>query len=111
MAGASPTASVRLNDAALDEAKAAARFYENLRPGYGDLFQRRLDECLGRVAEHPESYQRADGAYRRAFLRHFPFVVVYRVLPHEIEVVGVLPERDDPKILTRRTASVAGDAD
>ena len=97
--------SVRLTDAALQDARAAARSYESLRPGYGELFGRRLHECLRRIAEHPESYQQVNARYRRALLRHFPFLVVYRLKPQGVEVVGVLPEREDPAALTERAQS------
>lgn len=106
MAARSGAASVRLNAAARAEARAAARTYESLRPGYGALFRQRLQECLARIAEHPESYQRVDDHYRRALLRHFPFLIVYRITPGGVEVVSVWPERDDPGILGRRLAGV-----
>ncbi len=107
MAARNSVGSARLNAAALAEVRATARKYESLRPGYGSLFRQRVQECLRRIAEHPESYQRVDDRYRRALLRHFPFLIVYRITPVGVEVVGVLPERDDPNILTRRVTSAA----
>ena len=106
MAARSVAGSVRLNAAAKAEAKAAARTYESLRPGYGSLFRQRLQECLARIAEHPESDQRVSARYRRALLRHFPFLIVYRITLVGVEVVGVLPERDDPKTLSRRIVDI-----
>lgn len=101
----SGTGLLRVTDAALIEATAVAQQYESARPGYGDLFQHRLNECFTRIAEHPESYQRMEHHYRRVFLRHFPFMVVYRIKSDHVEVVGVSPQRDDPKVIARRLAS------
>lgn len=85
---------------ALGDAKSAAAWYEERRPGHGDRFRREVDHVLSRIHEHPESYQALNARYRRAFTRRFPFVVVYRVASDAIQVLGVMPTAADPTLVS-----------
>jgi len=108
MTWANPVNILRLNAAALAEAREAARVFEERRPGLGERFAGRLNDTLGLIAEHPGSYQRVNDHYRRAFMKHFPFVVVYRTNGNGVEVVGVLPTQADPTAMAVLTNPMVG---
>lgn len=96
---------LELTERALAEASAAADWYQTRQPGHGVQFRREFDHALRHIGEHPEAYQAVNEVFRRAFLRRFPFVVVYRVLPDVVEITGVLPTRSDPTVLELLTAT------
>ncbi len=83
----------------LPQAKAdigsSAQFFDQARPGYGQLFIRQLYSTLHHIREFPESCQRFRGDCRRAILHRFHHAVVYRCLPDRIEIVGVMHDRRD----------------
>lgn len=85
-----------IHPAALTEAETAARWYEDSRPGHGMTFRREVDQVIGRIGDHPAGYQLLGDRFRRAFLRRFPFVVVYRIVADEIEIIAIVPTRADP---------------
>ncbi|HLO39988.1 MAG TPA: type II toxin-antitoxin system RelE/ParE family toxin [Phycisphaerales bacterium] len=97
---------------ALAEAEDAARWYEARTPGAGARLRREIDSVFDRITEHPDIYEALGGSFRRAFTRRFPFAVVYRVTPQEVQVIGILPTRADPLanaiVLASRRADLPG---
>jgi plasmid stabilization system protein ParE len=91
---------LQVDPRALAEAEAAARWYDDHRPGHGHRFRHKFDELLSRIQDHPQSYQQTDLGVRRALIRRFPFVVVYRVTGSVIQVLAVMPTRSDPALLS-----------
>lgn len=77
---------------------AAVRRYAEARTGYGDLFRLELDRTLGIVARWPNLYEHVTERLQRAPIHRFTDVVVYRVLPSTIRVVGVVSMRRDPAV-------------
>lgn len=90
------TRSLVIDPAALADAHATAAWYEERRPGHGARFRSNLDFTFEQIAKHPELYQQMDHRFRRAFVRQFRCVVVYRVTPDAIQIIGVMPTRADP---------------
>lgn len=96
----------RLAVVILPQAKAdigtSAQFFDNVRPGYGQLFIRQLYATLLHIRDFPESCQRFRGDCRRAILHRFKHAVVYRCLADRIEVVGVMRDSRDPLLWSGR---------
>ena len=85
---------LRLAAEALDEANAAAEWYESRREGLGPAFLAELDRCFDLLAEHPEAFPRlADTdprlGIRRALLNRFPYAVVFLELADRVQVLAV----------------------
>ena len=83
-----------------DEAHA---WYEKQRPGLGEEFSERVHEVLTRIAAFPEIHQCIYKDVRRAVLRQFPFVVLYRVKPKQIRVIAVFHGRRNPTVWQARS--------
>ncbi len=94
---------------ALTEAEDASRWYEDRSPGAGIRLRHEVDAVFDRITEHSNLYEAIGGSFRRAFTRHFPFAVVYRVTPREVQVIGILPTRTDPLANTILLASRLAD--
>jgi len=95
---------LRVLPAAEAEVAAAAAWYE-LRPsGLGVEYVAEVDKGFERIEAMPETFPlwRADRPYRKLRLKRFPFVVFYRVLEDDIEVVAVAHAKRRPGYWTER---------
>jgi toxin ParE1/3/4 len=93
--------SVRFEDEAEAEFRAAARWYEERQPGLGTEFLEAVDAALDRIARFPSagaSVPRlpADLPVRRAPVKRFPYHVVYLHLKSTIRVLAVAHDRRRP---------------
>lgn len=86
----------RFHPEALDEANAAASFYEDRAKGLGLRFINELDETIDRIRANPFIYRPLDGNTRKCRIRQFPHAVVYRVNDDEIQVIAVMHLRRSP---------------
>lgn len=86
----------RLEDRAIADIVTTARAYDRRLPGLGQRFVQDLRRTLTHIADMPRGYPIFSGTTRRAIVRGFPFVVLYRVTQDEVIIIGVLPQRLDP---------------
>jgi len=88
----------RVLPAAEAELSAAATWYESRCVGLGVDFVASVDSAFERLAQTPEAYPvwRSGRPYRRLVLERFPFVIFFRVLPDEVEVVAVAHAKRRP---------------
>lgn len=84
---------VRIHAAAADEAAEAGAWYERERPGLGSDFMRALDAALDLLEEEVVPLVSAPGAagsrgIKRLLLRRFPYAVIVRESPGEVQVIA-----------------------
>lgn len=82
----------------------AADWYEAQRAGRGATFLARVAETIAAIRVVPRAFTPVRGDYRRAVVRHFPYIVVYR---HDEEagavtVYAVFHTSQDPSKLFER---------
>lgn len=99
------TLPVFLLPAAEADIRSAMSYYDEVRPGYGDLFRLEMDRTIGMIRRWPESYERITPRLRRAVLHRFWYAIIYRPLPEYIRIVGVVSTRRDPAIVESRDQS------
>ncbi|RLB47134.1 MAG: type II toxin-antitoxin system RelE/ParE family toxin [Deltaproteobacteria bacterium] len=89
---------LRLLPAAESEAAAAAYWYEEREEGLGVEFVGELDAALERVVARPRAFAlwRKNRPFRRARLKRFPYLIFFRLLEEEIEVVAVAHAKRSP---------------
>jgi plasmid stabilization system protein ParE len=96
---------VRFRPEAAAELLHARDWYASRETGLGDEFAAAVDATVNRVVAHPRAFRalpRVPGV-RRAQLRRFPFVLLFRVLASEtIEVIAVAHMRRRPGYWQRR---------
>jgi plasmid stabilization system protein ParE len=90
-----------------EEAREAARWYEEQRSGLGQDFLDTLSAALQAVEEQPQRYPlvetlRSRREVRQYFLRRFPYTVIYEVRPDEALVLAVAHARRRPNYWKRR---------
>ncbi len=71
------------------ELEAAAQWYEERTPGFGQQFVLCVDDVVQSIGEAPASFPKWDGdqRFRRVVVQRFPYIVFYRERRGTIEVV------------------------
>lgn len=64
--------------------------YESQLPGLGQTFLDELQSKLERIGRMPEVHAIVWRNVRATLLHRFPYVIYYRILEHEIEVLAVM---------------------
>ena len=93
---------VRPNEAAEGEFRYYVRRYENESAGLGDRLWAEIQAAIALISDYPSIGEivprvRAQPTVRRVPLRHFPFLLVYRVYSDHIEVVALAHTSRKPR--------------
>ena len=81
---------------------AARDWYECQRSGFGDEFADAVEVMVERIEAMPELYAIVLHAVRRGKLRRFPYLIYYRVLSNQIELLAVLHSSRDATVWQSR---------
>jgi plasmid stabilization system protein ParE len=87
---------LRLLPEARAEYDEAADWYERQRPGLGLTFISRVREVFQRIAVNPRLHAVVYQDIRKAVVKQFPFIVLYREDAGEVIVVSVFHTARDP---------------
>lgn len=93
---------VVLDQAAHDELRDAAFFYEDSRKGLGQEFLDAFDAAAGEIRKHPTLWRALTGRFRRHLLRRFPYAVIYAIDGETIYVAAVMHMKRKPGYWQRR---------
>lgn len=83
-------------EASLD-IKQAYDYYEENKLGLGERFLDTLENYLQRVKQYPEHYQIKRSPYREAFIKDFPYVIIYEIEEKKVIVYAVFCTHKNPK--------------
>ena len=104
---------VDLHPDARGEVRAAALWYDEHRPGWGDRFIERVNDVLQRLEQVPATYPVWPGTdaaavlIRKALLEQFPYVIAFEVHPERVLVLAVAHARRQPLYWIARTSGPA----
>ena len=87
---------VRFNPDAEAEMIEAAAWYESQQPDLGKRFLASVEDAINRIELKPEIYLEAETGIRRCLTRTFPYGVLFRIKPNEIEVSAVMHLHREP---------------
>ena len=105
---------VELHPEARAEVRAAALWYEERRPGWGDRFVERVNEVLQRLEEAPALYpvwpgtEAAPVPIRKALLEQFPYLVAFELHVERVLVLAVAHAKRQPLYWLARTSQRPG---
>ena len=74
----------------------AVSYYETQREGLGFRFLGDFERTIQDVRCQPEAWPVLDAPYRRHQFIHFPYGVIYRILPDAIRVLAVMHLHQKP---------------
>jgi len=80
---------VRFHPLADEEFLSAIDWYSMRNEAAAAGFSREIEHAIRRIGESPERYPVTRFGRRRFVLMNYPFDVVYRILPTEVEVIAV----------------------
>ncbi|MDA9409052.1 MULTISPECIES: type II toxin-antitoxin system RelE/ParE family toxin [unclassified Bradyrhizobium] len=81
----------------------AVRWYDTHAPHVVPQFRDALRAALIKVGENPKQFPLASKNARRALLRRFPYIVVYRETQDTIYIIAVFHTSRDPLTWKRRS--------
>lgn len=87
---------VQVRRAAEVDVAEAQVWYETQRSGLGSEFYSEVSQVFDRLVETPLIYQVVYRDIRRAVVRHFPYLVWYRVLGEVVTVLACTHGRQKP---------------
>lgn len=93
---------LRLLRLATAEFAEASDWYEGRKRGRGMAFTIAVDRVLIQISSDPERYPVTDDEVREASVPGYPYVIYYRILEIEIEVLAVFHTSRDPEVWRRR---------
>ena len=88
---------LEIKEEAINDIKEAYIYYEENRIGLGERFIVTLDFYFNRITEYPENYQQRKKPYREAFIKDFPFLIIYEITDNKIIVYAVFNTSKNPK--------------
>ena len=91
------TYDLEIKDAANQEIIQAYLYYENKRIGLGEQFLKHLDSYFSRIQNNPKHFPQKSKPYREAFIKRFPFLIVYEIEKTKIIVYAVFNTWQNPK--------------
>lgn len=80
----------------------AALWYEDQRPGLGELFIGELFELIHRISGAPRQFPLVGTHVRRGLLYKFPYAVYFLLEEGEIVIIAVLHQRRDQAVWQNR---------
>ena len=104
MAGSNQLYTIRLTDKAKEDLWREIDFLNLERDNLGEEFFDDIQQTLERLMQNPFLYAELILFVRRGLLKKFKFQVFYAVdeVNIEVEVIGILHQKQDPKIILDR---------
>lgn len=81
--------SLEIKEEAVLDIKEAYLYYEEQKAGLGNRFLETLESYLERVQKYPEHYQIKKKPYREAFIKKFPYIIIYEIEGDKVIVYAV----------------------
>ena len=91
------TRQISLTPEAEADAAEAHAWYAERGMGLAEDFRHSLDECMNRIASHPDGYPVVHRSVRRVLLRRFPYCLFYLLDAERAVVIGCFHARRDPQ--------------
>ena len=91
------TFAVEISDEAIEEARAARRWYDERSDVAGHRFMVELDRAIAAIREAPMRWPAHVSGTRRYQMARFPFLVVYRVQGDVVRVIAVQHGKRRPR--------------
>jgi len=77
-------------------------WYEQQQAGLGVDFLMCVAELLERIELLPEAYEVVFENVRRAVVRKFPYLILYKVEPVQVVILAVFHSKRDPQVWQER---------
>lgn len=72
-------------------------YYEEKRNGLGEEFLEHLDIYFDRITTYPKHFTQKRKPYREAFIKRFPFLIIYEITNGKVIVYSVFNTWQNPE--------------
>lgn len=79
------------------EVAEAYLYYEEKRSGLGEEFLEHLDSFFKRLTLNPDHFPEKRKPYREAYIRRFPFVIIYEIVKEKVIIYSVFNTWKNPE--------------
>lgn len=88
---------LEIKDEANREIIEAYLYYQEKRTGLGEEFLEHLDSYFERIVSNPKHFSQKRKPYREAFIKRFPFLIVYEITKNKIIIYSVFNTWQNPE--------------
>lgn len=88
---------LEIKEEAVLDIKEAYLYYEVQKIGLGHRFLETLEVYFERVQKYPEHYQVKRKPYREAFIKDFPYLIIFEKIESKVIVYAVFNTWRNPK--------------
>jgi abortive infection bacteriophage resistance protein len=71
-------------------------YYEEKSNGLGERFLKQLDIYLKKISENPENFQIKRKRYREAYIKKFPFLIIFEIIENKAIVYSIFNTNRNP---------------
>ncbi len=91
------TFTLEIKEEAAIEITDAYVYYEEKRVGLGEEFLEHLDLYFERITNNPKHFPKKRKPYREAYIKRFPFLIIYEIAKDKIIVYSVFNTWQNPE--------------
>ncbi|MFN0037432.1 MAG: type II toxin-antitoxin system RelE/ParE family toxin [Saprospiraceae bacterium] len=88
---------IELHEAAEAELWEAIDWYDAQKENLGKEFARELERVVKSISQTPKAFAKVEGEARKAVLRRFPYIVIFRVKDEIVIVLAIFHTSRSPK--------------
>ena len=94
--------SIELSDEAEVDFDKSYEFYYEDSSKVAETFFNQINLCFENIKQNPKSFPIAHKDLRKYVVKKFPFVIYYRILDTEIQVIAIFHTSRNPEIWNER---------
>ncbi|QBO59656.1 type II toxin-antitoxin system RelE/ParE family toxin [Chryseobacterium salivictor] len=72
-------------------------YYESKKFGLGEKFLKELDQYFERICESPKHFEGKYKSYREAYIRKFPYLIIFEIEEQKVVVYSVFNTPQNPE--------------
>ena len=81
----------------------AVYYYQNISESLAERFYSEVIDSLEVIKKHPTYFSYYSETFRRLLLKHFPYLVIYKIYDHIIIITGVVFAKQNPDKIKQRS--------
>lgn len=81
---------------AQEELEKIILFYKKQQAGLEKRLIEAVEDAINRACRNPLLYRKIDENVRKCRLLHFPYAIIFRTTPEQIEIIAVMHLRKQP---------------
>jgi hypothetical protein len=95
--------SIEITEAAKFDILDGVYYYQNISKSLADRFYFEVVTSLNAIQKNPTYFSYYNKPFRRLLLKHFPYLVIYKIYDDIVIITGVLFAKQNPVKLKQRS--------